>query len=74
MRAASIKLVQAGQASVCSPSCLLSNGSAGQTHSQRGTACYQLLFDDSKRERDTHMNVGQRDLAKEVSGALDWYQ
>lgn len=53
MRAASIKLVQAGPASVCYTSCLLSNGSAGQTHTQRGTACHQLLFDDTNREKDT---------------------
>ena len=53
MRAASIKLVQAGQASVCHAGCLLSNGSAGQTHTQRGTACHQLLFDDTNRRRDT---------------------
>lgn len=52
MRAASIKLVQAGQASVCYTSCLLSNDSAGWTHTQRGAACHRLHFDDTNRKRD----------------------
>lgn len=71
--AASIKLVQAGQASVCYTGCLLSNELHWtDTHldgAPPATSCSLMI----QTGKGTQRNVGRRDLAMEVSGVWDCY-
>lgn len=70
MRAASIKLVQAGQTSVCYAAVKwLSRVDTYLNGTPSATSCSLMM----QRQEGTHTNVGQKDLAMEVSGVWDCY-